>query len=232
MTITAKSITKLLTSSAKVANALDWKRASGSVLTLSVLKDRIDLALGSHPSTERSVQSLPSLPLLHEIRDSRKILSPKVVEELADLVTNFSVCGFVVSWPVQEEGWCGAPCGRVLHTLDLITAQSNRTRIFSPNRPVCLWDCEHHLPAEDEWGRAAVYAKTSSKREHIASEEQYKDHKCVASDVWDDFCKSHWPEIHQRRALREGDRKGVKEVDIGWLDALEDTSNYNKATAL
>jgi len=231
-----RSITRFLTSSSKVAQAIDWRKASGSVMSLSVCKDRIELAVASHPSFQDPIQPLPSIPLKLEVQDNQKVLSSDVVEELADLVQDFNVCGMVVTWPVQKEGWCGAPCGRVLFALDQITTQAEN---MLSNRPVCLWDEQHYQNAEDEWGRSAIYSHTSDKTVHVASEEQYQDHRCVAADIWNDFCKVHWPELYQRRPSQtnlNGDsmsaKKNLSHIDTSWLDSYEDSSAYTKAAAL
>ena len=108
------SITKFLTSPSKIARALDWKK-SASVLSLHVGKDSIDLAVTSHPSStsdEEVILPLPSIPIKCEVQENQKVLKSDVLAELADIVDKFQVCGMVVSWPVQKEGWCGAPCRR------------------------------------------------------------------------------------------------------------------------
>jgi hypothetical protein len=172
------------------------------------------------------------------IQDNQKVLHTSIVEALARLVQEHNVCGLVISWPVQKEGWCGAPCGRVLHTLDQITAQSNN--IINPSRPACLWDGKHNESTEDSWGRMAVYSHTTEKTVHVASEEQYQDHGTLAADVWNDFCRVHWPELYPTRQTTQtcheceeslqGKQNAAPLVDLAWLDACEDSSAYTKAT--
>jgi len=259
MSVTSRSVAKLLTSPSKVAHALDWKKVSGSILSMSISSDRIDLAVASHPSgcaedtLDTSAQSLPSIPLKTEIvnRDGKKnqrILSPAVAEELQDIMNDWKVCGVVVNWPVQKEGWCGAPCGKVLYTLDQL-ASSSQQNVLSPNRPICLWDEEHHVPFEDEWGRSPVYSEPcEDKTVHIASEEQYQAPSTVALDVWNDFCRAHWPELYYNSyttatsassswsagkknlaAIPKTPSKAATTVDVEWLDSYEDTAAYTKA---
>jgi len=188
----AKSVTSFLASPSKVAHALDWKKASGAILSLRIVKDRIDLAVSSHPSFQEPAQPLPSIPLKMETSNNRKVLKAEVAQELQDIVRNFNVCGMVVNWPVQKEGRCGASCGRVLHTLDQIAINSSR--------PVCLFDSNHYEPPEDDWGRAKVYSETSDKTLHVASEEQYKDSSGIlAADIWNNFCQEHWPELYRQQ---------------------------------
>jgi RNase H-fold protein (predicted Holliday junction resolvase) len=208
-----------------VAHALDWKKVAGAcVLSLHVGKDCIDLAVTSrHPSLDKCVQPLPSIPLkttttttctIDRKNNSKraksfKTLHPSVVEELHDLVEDWDVCGFVVSWPVQKEGRCGAQCGRVLHTLDQIVqadGSSNSSSMFNHSRPVCLWD-SNHIQAwrEDEWGRSATYAartstctsSNSNKTIHYASVEQYQDDGAIAAEIAADYMRHFFPEQHQ-----------------------------------
>jgi hypothetical protein len=136
------------------------------------------------------------LPIKLETRaGNQRALAESVVQDLKKVVKNYNVCGFVVSWPLQKEGRCGAPCGKVLHTLDSLVAESSD--IVNIARPFCLWDDHHYVPTEDEWGRAPLYGEATTKTLHKASVEQYA-HKCsssVAVDVWNDYCKKHWPNL-------------------------------------
>ena len=223
----SNTITKYLTSPSRVANALDWKKVSGAVLSLHVNKDSIDLAVTNHPTLDTAVQPLPSIPLKKQTTaettstaaksSNARSLHPSVAQELQDICNDWQVCGFVVSWPVQKEGGrCGAPCGRVLHTLDRLVAtsssscsssssssQTTPSPLFSKSRPICLWDArrkvEHDAP-EDEWGRTAANARTSDKSVHYASVEQYQDDGAVAADIAADYMRHHFPELNQHYA--------------------------------
>jgi hypothetical protein len=236
----AKSISKLLAPPSKVAHALDWRKVSGSILSMSIVGDRIDLAVAFHPSSSDSPQSLPSIPLKTQVVNNKKVLAPGVAEELSSLMKDWEVCGLVVNWPVQKEGWAGYSAGKTLFALDQLTS------VLSPSRPVCLWDEEHHVPYEDEWGRSPIYAEASSKTTHKASEEQYKPPSTVAADVWNDFCRAHWPELYyssstsssatssstaawSSKAMPQRAKTTTRAVDVEWLDSYEDTSAYTKA---
>jgi len=189
----ASYITQNLTTPSKVAHVLDWHQASGAILGLNIVQDRIELAVASHPSLEEPTMELPSIPLRSATQDNRKVLDSTVSQELAQTVKNFNVCGMIVAWPVQREGWCGKSCGKDLHTLDQI-----QTSGFQ--RPVCLYDPQCSAPPEDEWGRTSLYAETSDKTMHVASKEQYEQVNTVgraAVDIWGDFCAKHWPEMRQ-----------------------------------
>lgn len=190
-------LSKLLANPSKIARALDWQRVSGSVLVMTILRDRIDLAVASHPSQMHemhpsAVHALPSIPIISEIKNNKPEISPRVSHELQNVMEKFHVCGTVVNWPVQREGWCGAPCGRVLYTLDQVTSSSAVL-----NKPICLWDEEHHDPPEDDWGRSRFYTETCHNSIHHASKEQYEMPSPPAMKVWNDFCRSHWPELSQ-----------------------------------
>lgn len=199
-----KSITNFITTPCRVAHSLDWRQASGSILSLRITNNLIDIAVASHPSCYEPVQPLSSIPLvtMKTSVGNRKVLDSRVAEQLAQVVRDFNVCGMVVGWPVQKEGWCGAPYGRVFHSLDqLMTTTASQDRVFHKSRHICLYDLNHHVPAEDEWGRSPIYSQAPSddRTLHIASEEQYNQEETgqgvVAVDIWNDFCQTHWPEF-------------------------------------
>jgi RNase H-fold protein (predicted Holliday junction resolvase) len=185
---------KVLADPSKIASTLNWRKVSGSILSLHIHKDRIGMAVASHPSFGERTQTLDSIKLLR-----RGHADADIKEQLAEIVKEFKVCGVVVSWPVQTDT-CrpGAACGRILHTLDDLLEDSN---VISTSRPLCFWDGRHVEPEpEDEWGRCASYARTTSTHKdiHIASQEQYnQDENVVAAQVWDDFVQSQWPDFHQ-----------------------------------
>jgi hypothetical protein len=191
--------------------------ASGaSILTINLTRDSMELLVASHPMLDEPVQTLPSIPLKTEIlqvptKDQHKQdhhsphhhlsslrrLVPGVAMEFKQILQDWQVAGIVVHWPVQKEGWCGYACGKVLFVLDHL----NSYNAFSHKRPMCLWDQVHHdLPYEDEWGRSECYSIVSTKSVHYASQEQYDlsaaGTACSVSGVWDDFCRTHWPECY------------------------------------
>ena len=205
--IASRKVTQLLKTPSQVAHALDWKKISGSIVCLDISKDSMGIAIASHPALGEPTQVLNPIPLRREARGKSKVLSKNVVEELSDIFKTHKVCGVVVSWPIQSEtGRVGASCVRVLHTFDSLVAESSS--ILSPNRPVCLWDGERHVnvESEDEWGRCSSYAepaphKSTDEQPYRASCEQYDKSKChnsVAEDVWNDFCKVHWPQLYRK----------------------------------
>eukprot|EP00980_Cylindrotheca_fusiformis_P023954 scaffold11242_cov106-Cylindrotheca_fusiformis.AAC.8 len=204
---TSRQLLRMITPSSKVANALEWRKATGgAILSLDIHKNSIDLAIGSHPSIEHTATTLDPIPLCNKGK-----VSTQDKENLADIIKTNKICGIVVSWPLQEgTGRMGAACGRVFHTLEDLLKDSNSNILSSMNhKPICLWDSEHHaqnVEQEDEWGRSAAYCRTSSKTIHKASEEQYnQDANIVASEVWDDFMHSHWPELAHQQETSEND---------------------------
>ncbi|KAL7564041.1 hypothetical protein ACA910_006949 [Epithemia clementina (nom. ined.)] len=205
----AKSITRLLVSPTKVAHALDWKkRAGGALLSVHLGDEKIDLATSYHPSQNIPIHRLPSIPLEFEIKGNQKVLKSHVLDEISHVVKDLNICGLVVSWPVQKEGWCGASCGKVLHTLDQIVEETN---IVSKARPVCLWDGHHFHLSEDEWGRVSFYGVPNPNRRqvHLASQEQYRDCGMVAAGIAQDYIRFHWPEFAHTKAMM------VKDLEDG-----------------
>jgi hypothetical protein len=219
------SITSLLSSPSKVAHALDWRKASGSILSLVFKRDRIDLAVSSHPAFGQPLLPLASIPIMES---KAAIQQPAVAQELAQTVHDFSVCGLLVGWPVQPEGRCGAPCGRVLFQLDQLAAQNNKTYssrsvIFSPSRPMCLWDERHYAPPEDEWGRAAIHSRaTEQQQPHSARREQYGERATVPAEIWNDFCRVHWPELYQKEYHRTTSVRHAEEAYHPWLHTIQE----------
>jgi hypothetical protein len=213
------SIHQLLVAPSRIAHALNWRKATGKVMALGIAKNSIDVAIVSHPTaiaagntSPRWKQPLadrpiPSIRLGSKVNKENKIqvIDDSVMSQLSSIVQRHAddLCGIVVSWPVQEEGWCGAPCGRVLHALDQIVEHEQRSHgpqhpLLSLKRPICLWDYQHHgavVDPEDAWGRAELYSHTTTKTEHVASKEQYSEPPCTAALIWDDFMRAHWPDL-------------------------------------
>lgn len=230
-----QNLMRYLAPPGKLASALDWKKASASVLAIDVGSDKIGLAVASHPSFGEEPLRLDPLTLqLETRRGNRRVLSNSVVEELQQIVKSYNVAGFLVSWPVQESGRVGAPCGKVLHTLDSLLSAS--PDIVTTARPFCLWDDHHFAPDDDEFGRSAKYGEPCrNKTSYRASEEQYA-HYCsssVAANVWNDFCTKHWPELYQDELIREpGPTSCESYFKDDWLDSTDETETYTNAALL
>jgi hypothetical protein len=130
----------------------------------------------------------------------RKNTSPTTTETedvaraVQHIVQQYNVCGVVVEWPVQDEGWCGASCGRVLHALDHLTLSSSSSN--SSPKPVCLYDPRHCVPpSEDEWGRAPIYSTTTKAKVVHCATPPPEDNAAAAAQVWREFCHEYWPEL-------------------------------------
>jgi RNase H-fold protein (predicted Holliday junction resolvase) len=214
----SQKLTKCLAAPAKLASTLDWRKAvGGSVMSLDIHKDRIGLAISSHPSFEQKAVCLESITLAKKGK-----VNQECKERLSQLVKDHKVCGFLVSFPLQQDtGRMGAACGRVLYTLDDLLSD---TKIVTPNRPLCLWDSLHSTAdREDEWGRCAAYTKTSDKSVHIASQEQYnQDENIVATQVWDDFCRVNWPDL-SASSSSEAEAEVTAEQSSEAFDTISDS---------
>ena len=142
---------------------------------------------------------LDDIPLHLSTENGKRTLSPHIIKSLQQVAQEHKVCGVVVAWPLQRDGRMGAPCGKVLHALDSLVEHS---AFLTNNRPFCLWDGGHVQPElADSWGRCSSYGNdyTLNQKQHVASQEHYVPAtNMVASDIWNDFCRTHWPEFYQR----------------------------------
>jgi hypothetical protein len=239
----ARSITRLLTTPRQVANILDWRRVSGSILTLTLSRDnsKLDLGVSWHPSRsdddddDAPLVQLASVPLLLQVEHkTSKVLCSSVARELDGICERFSICGMVVHWPVEKDGWCGYSCGRVLFTLDQLARQSKAVK----TRPVCLWDHQqHHRHVhhhhQDEWGRSTVYSRqTDGSIEQYGQQLHADDTGVTLANLWRDFCQAQWPELYRsdsNKKSRHEKSKGKKKksatpnhappVLSSWLDS-------------
>ena len=136
MPLTQSNLLKVLTKPSKVASALDWKKVSGStVLSLDIHKDRIGIAVASHPSYGIKCHTLE--PITFESKHIE--IDENCLNRLSQVVSQYKVCALVVAWPLQHDtGKMGAACGRVLYALEHLM-ELNQT-ILSASRPMCLWD--------------------------------------------------------------------------------------------
>jgi len=133
-------------------------------------------------------------------RKRKRVICPEAKQILSELVRDHDVCSFVVSWPVQQDtGLMGASCGMTLWAIEQLLEDEQEEAFppFAPNRPLCLWQtCDaQEFHCADSFGRSSVFARTSDKKEHYASKEQYhlEDEPVLAAEVWMDFCEHHWP---------------------------------------
>jgi len=196
-------LAKLLVAPSKIVSKLNWKKANGAVLSLDIHKDKIGMAIASHPTMDDEAVALE--PIYYHFEAGK--LPETTKQRLEDVVEQHEndICGIVVSWSLQKDtGHMGASCGRTIHVIEELLEETN---VFTPDRPLCFWDSEHPHPSEeDEWGRCALYTRTSSKHEHLASVEQYnQDQNVDATEVWNDFVRVHWPTVYHQQKLHSSE---------------------------
>ncbi len=219
-----KQLMKVMASPSKIANALDWRRATGgAIATLDIHADRIGVRISQHPKNRNSRKPQQDYSLPVSPRGRTKI-PESTRQQLSDLVHQHKVCGFVVAWPLQQDtGLMGAACGRTLFAIEELlrtdldtntttteTQNSTIRPVFAPSRPLCLWDSgvSNQQQTADVFGRSPLYARTSDKTTHLASEEQYhQDESLEGSGIWDDFVKTHWPDNHKSEQLLSSSSK-------------------------
>jgi len=199
-------LAKLLVPPSKIAASLNWKKFNGAVLSLDIHKDRIGMAIASHPTMDDGAEALE--PIYYHFQGGK--LPEHTKDKLEQIVRNEkNICGVVVSWPLQKDtGHMGASCGRTMHVVEELLEDTN---VFAPNRPLCFWDSEHTKPSdEDQWGRNPEYNRTSSKHEHLASVEQYnQDENVAAVEVWSDFVRVHFP---QYQRMNDDDQSSEEDI--------------------
>lgn len=210
---------KLLKPPSQIANSLDWKKQGNRVATLHIGRDRIGMAIASHPELGENVETVQPLHLsLVTKPDNQRTLAPSCVEQIQELCDDHRVGGFLVWWPLQKEGRAGAPCGKVLHTLEAFIAESET--ILTPRRPVALWTGDvhkdqHEKYAHDDWGRSSVYSRCIyDKTIHFASREQYshpRGSSASAAETWEEFCKQYWPDCSVQHRTIESESLEYKE---------------------
>lgn len=211
------------------------------ILALEIQRHSIDMALISglagHPDDSVHVwdrlewkpsSSIRKIPdsILHEL--SERIQQQQQQEQQQEQQQQECIGGIIVGWPIQRDtGKLGAPCGRVLFTLESLLEQ--HPRAISLHRPLCFWprttispttataSCDgsttasspespQYLLEEDAWGRCASYGRTVPHHRHLhqASKEQYAfDETLTAKDLWQDFFQVHWPALHRRRLQQQ-----------------------------
>ena len=192
-----RRIPKYLVLPNNLANSLGWRRHTKSLLSIHIGDSSIDLALTSHPeSNQAPIQRLPTIPMEYEPKPIGKAVKPAILKEVVDALEKWNVCGLIVSWPLQQDGWCGASCGKVLHVLEQIVAESEG-RSEKSMVSICLWNGHHFTTAEDEWGRLPRYGipASSAKKQHLASKEQFRDGGMLAADIASDFIRHMWPDF-------------------------------------
>lgn len=215
----SKQLMRILATPSRVARVLDRERSVGAatIATLNVHADRIGVRISPHPqqqSTHPRASSVPppSPASYHSFPVSSKGRSkiPAATRRgLSELIHRRGVCGFVVSWPVQEDtGRLGAACGRTLFAIEELLRDTahgggdgDGRSVFVPDRPLCLWDRNHHrAPATaDAFGRSPSYARGAPTPNDAAAaggeprRAIRPDGSTSSAGVWEDFVRVHWP---------------------------------------
>lgn len=211
----SKRLLNAITTPARIATLLERGRGQRPLLAMVIQRTRIGLAMIWSPDTLEDVE-----PLSDIIVPNRRIPQENLTS-LAYTIRSNDVSGLLVNWPLQSySGKMGGPCGRVLFTLEAMlddtattttvsTRSSSSRPLLSANRPLAFWTPKavppgstFHSPEaeEDDWGRSVVYSRAcNNKTVHRASKEQYAfDETAKATDLWDHFWQSHWPDRHKR----------------------------------
>jgi hypothetical protein len=249
------ALLRKLAKPSKVANTLDWKKLTGStVLSLNFHHDRVGIAVASHPSTGEPCVELDALKFSKIKQDSHNVIriDEACLKRFSDIIDEYKVCGVVVSWPLQQDtGRMGMACGRTIFALEQLweKGQGGNTGVLS--RPFCLWDAEHVVPKQrndpakrvDEFGRCAQYGAEKAtdsfedsdaaiaphaQQNYFASKERYhEDELTMVCEVWNDFCKEHWPELYAFSFSEPDERQNSKGLTI---QPLKEEKNYTEKT--
>jgi len=187
---TSTKLSKLLVSPQRLANVINWKRASGStIMCLDITSDRIGLAIANHTRTENIVCHLNPLSSKSSPR-SQKEVNTQITQTVQNFANDHKIDGFVVNWPLESDGRFGNSCGKVLHLLDFFAEQ----KLLSKKVPFTLWDGRDVLAAShntcvvkqslpDEWGRSSTFAlKPSEALTEYKHSENSSNLKSTTSD--------------------------------------------------
>lgn len=149
----SRSPTKLsryLVTPSRVATLMDWKATlgTGAVMALDISRDRIGVAVASHPSSSGSGAATARaldpilLPGKRSASTSSAAAAPSAtatashpLSRLEEVAAREQVCGVIVRWPLQDGGRMGAQCGRILYQLDDFVAASSANSSTSTSSP-------------------------------------------------------------------------------------------------
>ena len=190
--MSARSPTKLsryLVTPSRVASLMDWKATlgTGAVMALDINRDRIGVAVASHPNSSSGVATARTLdPILLPRKRSASTSAAAaatstaqashphhdLLSHLEEVAAREQVCGVIVRWPLQDGGRMGAQCGRILYQLDnFVAADSGKKRtLIGKNRPFALYDdrpltrgqaieIDDSMDMPDEWGRHSSFSR-------------------------------------------------------------------------
>lgn len=223
MSTSTSKLSKLLISPQRLANVINWKRASGSTLMcLDITSDRIGIAIASHTRTENTVTHLNALSYKSKPRTQKELVT-KIVQSIQDFTKDQRIDGFLVNWPLESDGRFGKSCGKVLHLLDHFAEQ----KVLSKRIPFALWDGRDVLSANygispvekqsppDEWGRSVTFAlkppKTLTEYKHNPYSSRdpsniISEDSSDAAVLLEDYVDCHFDD-HLKESTHHNDRK-------------------------
>ena len=184
---------RYLASACQVANVLNWQKSwGGTVASISVLKDHVDIVIGTHPDeccdtvTEpliaATVRQTESVPLVwHQVetkKQNKKVLDASTLHQLEQLVDQHRVCGIIVNWPIATKlhgmkvppptnHW-NAECGRVLHLLENIHLHGT---VLKACQPICLYNNNQtHGVGHHPFVRTSIFAQQQLSRTTVCDD--------------------------------------------------------------
>ena len=170
----------------RVASLMDWKATlgTGAVMALDINRDRIGVAVASHPNSSSGVATARTLdPILLPRKRSASTSTTTAqashsqhddhpLSRLEEVAVREQVCGVIVRWPLQDGGRMGAQCGRILYQLDnFVDSSTGKKRtLIGKNRPFALYDdrpltrgqaveIDDSMDMPDEWGRHSSFSR-------------------------------------------------------------------------
>lgn len=126
----------------RVASILDWNKTTAhTVLAVNFHKNRVGIAVASHPSRGVPCRELEPLRFGDSSKSTNNggattparsrggiagAVDGACLERFSKIIEEHMVCGVVVNWPLQRHtGRMGAACGRVAFALEQLWARSN-----------------------------------------------------------------------------------------------------------
>mmetsp|Transcript_5841 Transcript_5841/g.8613 ORF Transcript_5841/g.8613 Transcript_5841/m.8613 type:complete len:254 (-) Transcript_5841:640-1401(-) len=230
----------------RLVSILEWRRTGSIIIGLDINEERVGIALAKHPNSTNKVHALEPIPYLSQDRNvSRCERKEEVALKLEALVREHKVNAFVVGWPLQADGRCSAPCGKVLHLLDYF---ADRQKPFiNAGRPLTLWDeriipqgkttqrlmlsSKDETPA-DKWGRSSTFClqpeQVPGSRIFRSTEKFYHkttNDSTTAATILKHFMDTHWEpkddsEVEHYLDMYHGDSHGIGGSDIDDYDEV------------
>ena len=164
-------LSQLVVHPSRVASLLDWNKSKSAIMSISVSKGYIGVAISKHPSNWDHMHDLDSFQL--KVHPTRRKGTPQVdtmkqlASQLDDIVQEQNVCAFLVDWPISNLGRCGASCGQTLFHLEKIIDSSD---IISKSRPFAFVNYLRVTDSndiEDTWGRIVNFGRIKDNQRQM-----------------------------------------------------------------